>query len=275
MKVYLSMDMEGVAGVVHVDQTRRTGHDYERARVWMTAEANAAALGAFDGGATAVTLNDSHGDMRNLLLEELDRRLEIVSGSLKPGSMVAGVGGHGCALFVGYHAGAGTKDAILDHTYNSMVAAGIRLNGAFMSETALNALYAGHFGVPVVLVTGDGATCADAREVLGDVETVSTKDALGRYTARSLHPTESCARIRDAARRAVERARAGRAAIVRGAWPAELEMDVLNAGMADACELVPGTDRLSGLTVGYCAPDAPTMLRVLMVWTRLAGTTIV
>src|SRR5687767_13800368 len=106
MRVYLSVDMEGVAGVVHVDQTRRTGHDYERARIWMTAEANAAALGAFDAGATGVLVNDSHGDMRNLVLEDLDPRIEVISGALKPMSMVEGaVAGFGCALFVGYHAG--------------------------------------------------------------------------------------------------------------------------------------------------------------------------
>src|SRR5262245_28467381 len=91
MRIYLSVDMEGVAGVVHVDQTRRTGHDYDRARRWMTAEANAAILGAFDAGATAVLVNDSHGDMRNLVLEDLDPRAEVISGSLKPLSMAEGV----------------------------------------------------------------------------------------------------------------------------------------------------------------------------------------
>src|SRR5689334_11433635 len=118
MQVYISVDMEGVAGVVHVDQVRRSGHDYERARRWMTAEASAAIAGAFEGGATAVVVNDSHGDMRNLVLEELDPRAELISGSLKPLSMVQGIGaGFGCALFVGYHAGAGSQAGIMDHTY--------------------------------------------------------------------------------------------------------------------------------------------------------------
>src|SRR5690348_6013904 len=103
MLVYISVDMEGVAGVVHVDQTRRTGHDYERARRWMTAETNAAVAGAFEAGATGVLINDSHADMRNLVLEELDPRVELISGSLKPLSMVQGVTEKArCALFVGY-----------------------------------------------------------------------------------------------------------------------------------------------------------------------------
>src|SRR5512135_3794063 len=105
MQVYLSVDMEGVAGIVHVDQTRRNGHDYERARRRMTAETNAAIAGACDAGATGVLVNDSHGDMRNLVLDDLDRRAELITGSLKPLSMVQGVTEQArCALFVGYHA---------------------------------------------------------------------------------------------------------------------------------------------------------------------------
>ena len=144
MQVYISVDMEGIAGVVHVDQTRRSGHDYERARRWMTAEADAAIQGAFDGGATGVLVNDSHGDMRNLVLEELDPRAELISGSLKPLSMVQGVGAaFGCALFVGYHAGAGTRAGILDHTYYGRVVARCRVNRRDWNETAINAAVCG------------------------------------------------------------------------------------------------------------------------------------
>ena len=269
MRVYVSIDMEGVAGVVHVDQTRRSGHDYERARRWMSDEANAAALGAFDAGATAVLVNDSHADMRNLLPEALDRRCEILSGANKPGSMVEAVAGHACALFVGYHAMAGARAAILDHTYAGRVASRVRVNGRPMSETGLNALVAGQVGVPVALVTGDRATCREARELLGTVETVEVKEALGRTVARSLHPEEACARIRAAARRAVERA--GSLAPFTLPGPLELEVDLLNAALADACELLPGAERQSGLTIAYRAPDAKTLLRVLLLFGHLAA----
>jgi D-amino peptidase len=264
--------MEGVAGVVHVDQTRRAGHDYSEARRFMTAEANAAALGAFDAGASRVLINDSHADMRNLVLDELDPRVEILSGSLKSASMVEEVAGHDCALFVGYHGAAGTRNAILDHTYAGRVAARVRVGGRVMSETGLNALVCGHYGVPVALVTGDRATCVEATEILGGIETVVVKEAVSRYAARSLHPELARQRIREGARRAVERS--ATLTPFRLPAPLELEVDLLSTAMGDACELLPETRRLSGLTIGYAAPDAPTLLRVLLAWTLLGASTI-
>lgn len=276
MHVYLSVDLEGVAGVVHVDQTRRTGHDYERARRWMTAEASAAIAGAFDAGAAAVLVNDAHGDMRNFVLEELDPRAELISGSLKPRSMVEGVAaGFAVALFVGYHAGAGTRAGILDHTYYGRVVARLRVNGRDWNETALNAAACGELGVPVGLVTGDSTVCAQARDHLGDVETVAVKDAITRYAARAIHPGVACERIRAASQRAVERARAGALSPFRPAPPFELEIDFVNAACADIAELVPHTVREDGLTCGYRAPDAATLLQVIQAWTILAGTTLV
>ncbi|MCB9561560.1 MAG: M55 family metallopeptidase [Kofleriaceae bacterium] len=276
MQVYISVDMEGIAGVVHVDQTRRSGHDYERARRWMTAEADAAIQGAFDGGATGVLVNDSHGDMRNLVLEELDPRAELISGSLKPLSMVQGVGAaFGCALFVGYHAGAGTRAGILDHTYYGRVVARCRVNRRDWNETAINAAVCGAAGVPVALVTGDSAVCAQAREYLGEVETVAVKDAITRYAARSFHPTTACATIRAAAATAVERALDGAFAPFHPDGPLALEITFVNAGAADAAELVPGTERVDGVTCGYVAPDAATLLQVIQAWTILAGSTVV
>lgn len=276
MKVYLSVDMEGVAGVVHVDQTRRTGHDYERARRWMTAEASAAIAGAYDGGATAVLVNDSHGDMRNFILEELDPRAELISGSLKPLSMVQGVtAGTACALFIGYHAGAGSRAGILDHTYYGRVVARCRVGGRDWNETALNAAVCGALAVPVALVTGDSTVCAQAREHLGDVDVVAVKDAITRYAARTLHPEVARAKIREASARAVTRARAGKLAPFRPPPPYDLAIDFVNAACADAAELVPGTVREGGLTCAYRAPDAATLIQVIQAWTTLAGTTLV
>jgi D-amino peptidase len=276
MEVYLSVDMEGVAGIVHVDQTRRTGHDYERARRWMTAEASAAIAGAFEGGATAVLLNDSHGDMRNFVLEELDPRAELISGSLKPLSMVQGMNERfGCALFVGYHAGAGSRAGILDHTYYGRVVAKLRVGGRDWNETALNACVCGALGVPVALVTGDTTVCAQAREHLGEVETIAVKEAITRYAARALHPSQAREKIRAGAALAVKRAAGGAFKPFAPPAPYELEIDFVNAACADAAELVPGTRRTAGLTCGYRAPDAATLIQVIQAWTILAGTTIV
>jgi len=276
MRIYISIDLEGVAGVVHVDQTRRTGHDYERARRWMTAEANAAIAGAFDGGATAVLVNDSHGDMRNLVLDDLDSRAELISGSLKPLSMVQGTSeDFGCALFIGYHAGAGSRAGILDHTYYGRVVARCRVAGRDYNETALNAMVCGERGMPVALVTGDQTVCAQARELLGEVETVQVKEAITRYAARCLTPEAARPLIREAATRAVRRAAAGAFRPFLPAPPHALEIDFVNAACADAAELVPGSERRGGLTCAYAAPDAATMIRVIQAWTILAASTLV
>ncbi len=276
MDAYISIDMEGVAGVVHVDQTRRTGHDYEKARRWMTEEANAAVGGAIEGGAGAVLVNDSHGDMRNLLLDDLDPRAELISGSLKPLSMVQGVGPtFGVALFIGYHAGAGSRAGILDHTYYGKVVARCRVGGRDWNETALNAAVCGSHGVPVALVTGDAAVCAQAKEHLDGVDTLAVKDAITRYAARCLSPAVARERIRDAAKRAVERARAGGLVPFRPTPPHRLEIDFVNAACADAAELVPGTRRTGGATTAFEAPDAATLIQVIQAWTILAASTIV
>ena len=273
MLVYISIDMEGVAGIVHVDQTRRTGHDYERARRWMTAEANAAIAGAFDAGATAVLVNDSHGDMRNLVLDELDARAELITGSLKPLSMVEGMTERvQRALFVGYHAGAGSQAGILDHTFYSRVVARCRVSGGDWNETALNAAVCGARGVPVTLVTGDQTACAQARHHLGEqVVTVRSRTRSRGYCARTLHPTEACTRIRAGASEAVRRG----GAPFTPAAPFELEIDFVNAACADVAELVPGTRRTGGAACGYRAPDPDTLIRVIQAWTGLAGTVMV
>ena len=277
MRVYLSVDLEGVAGVVHVDQTRRTGHDYERARRWMTAEANAAALGAFDAGATGVLINDSHGDMRNLVLEELDPRVEVISGSLKPLSMVEGVGGDfGCALFVGYHAGAGTRAGILDHTYYGRVVNRLRVGGRDWNEAALNGAVCGAHGIPVGLIAGDRTTCAQSaraarrpRGVPGQGRDHALRGALAPSRGGSPpHPRGGGLRGR--------RAAAGELTPFRPPPPHALEVDFVNSACADAAALVPGTRRTSGLTCAYAAPDAAAqMIQVILAWTMLAGTTIV
>src|SRR6266571_4292408 len=161
MRVYISVDMEGVAGVVHESQTDPTNPacaaEYARFRRLMTAEANAAIEGALAAGATKLVVNDSHWFMRNLLAEELHQAAELLSGDPKPQSMVEGIdGGFDAAVFIGYHARAGTRHAILDHTYADRIH-DVRLNGRPVGELGINAAFAGVAGVPVALVSGDSA----------------------------------------------------------------------------------------------------------------------
>src|SRR6266536_481168 len=176
-KVFISIDMEGIAGIAHRQQVTRGMGDYSIGRELMTGEANAAIDGAFEGGATSVVVNDSHGDMFNLLQERLDPRAELILGSPKvPLSMMQGFGADfDVALFVGYHAAAGTEGAVLDHTYSGRLLYDVRLNERSVTEAELNAAYAGAHGVPVGLVSGDDKICAQAAARLPGLRTVVVK----------------------------------------------------------------------------------------------------
>jgi D-amino peptidase len=272
MRVYISTDMEGVAGIVHEDQTnpieQRHAGEYNRSRRLMTNEANAAIAGALDAGATRVVVNDSHWDMRNLLAEDLNPAAELLSGSPKRLSMVEGIDeGFDAAMFIGYHAMAGTHRAVIDHTYTSRVYQA-RINGAAVGELALNAAMAGEHGVPVALVSGDQALAAEASGLLGEgVETVIVKEAVGRFAARSLAPSVACTRIRSAAVAALKRQHT----VFRFQAPIRLEVDFIVSQMADMAELVPGSVRVGGRTVFYTADSYQETFRAWRAMYNLAS----
>jgi len=191
MRVFISVDMEGVAGVATFDQVIRGGTGYPRAQELMTAEANAAIRGAFAGGATDVLVNDSHGTMDNLLHDRLDPRARLVFGAPRPSCMVQGITrDDDVAVFVGYHAAAGA-DGVLAHTFSSNFTE-LRVNGAAMTEAEVNALYAASLGVPVGVVTGDDEICAVARKAFPGVSAVEVKTAHGFSATDSLQPAVSC-----------------------------------------------------------------------------------
>jgi D-amino peptidase len=264
MRVYISVDMEGISGVVHEDQTDpiepRHAGEYNRFRRLMTNEANAAITGALDAGATSVLVNDSHWLMRNLLAEELHPAAELLSGGPKLLSMIEGIdAGFDAAMFIGYHARAGTARAIIDHTYTSR-AYEVRINGQPVGELALNAAIAGLHGVPVALVSGDQAIASEARLLLGDqVETVVVKQSVGRFAARSLAPTVACQRIRTGAAAALRKKHIP----FTFDSPIEVEVDFVESHMADMAELVPGSQRVGGRTVRYGDSD---YLEVFRAW---------
>jgi D-amino peptidase len=264
MRVYISVDMEGISGVVHEDQTDpiepRHAGEYNRFRRLMTNEANAAITGALDAGATSVLVNDSHWLMRNLLAEELHPAAELLSGGPKLLSMIEGIdAGFDAAMFIGYHARAGTARAIIDHTYTSRVYE-VRINGQPVGELALNAAIAGLHGVPVALVSGDQAIASEARLLLGDqVETVVVKQSVGRFAARSLAPTVACQRIRTGAAAALRKKHIP----FTFDSPIEVEVDFVESHMADMAELVPGSQRVGGRTVRYGDSD---YLEVFRAW---------
>ncbi len=269
MRVYISADLEGVAGVVHGEHTARDGREHERARRLMTAEVNAAVEGAFEAGAEAVVVNDAHGSMRNILPEELDSRAELVTGSPKPLGMLAGVDdGFDVAMFVGYHSRMG-HPGVLNHTIAGSVVADVLFNGVPVGETGINATVCGHFGVPVVLVTGDDQVAQEARRFIAGVRTAVVKRALGRYAARCLHPDRARELIRQEAAAAV------RGAVnvepVRIRLPVEVTLRLQNTAMADAAELLPGTERIDPLTVRWQGGSALEAYRALRTMISLAS----
>ncbi len=272
MRIYISVDMEGIAGVVHEDQTDpidpRHAGEYNRYRRLMTSEANAAIDGALAAGATRILVNDSHWQMRNLLAEELHPAAELLSGGPKLRSMVEGVElGFDAAMFVGYHAMAGTRHAVIDHTYTGTVHEA-RLNGRPVGELAINAALAGLHGVPVALVSGDQALAAEAKALLGDgVEAVIVKHAIGRFAARSVSPAESCRRIGEGATAALRRTH--RPFTLER--PIRLQVEFALTQMADMAELVPGSVRTGGRTLEYVHDDYGEVFRAWRALYNLAS----
>jgi D-amino peptidase len=268
--VFISVDMEGMAGVVHLHQVMRGTPEYERSCRLMTAETNAAVAGARRAGATRFVVNDSHGDMRNFLLDELDNGVELISGADKPYSMGAGLDPtFEVAFFIGYHASIGTERAIMDHTYGGRTVYGLRINGRAQSEATLNAALAGTFGVRTALITGDRATVEEATAELDGIEGVVVKEALGRQAARSLHPIEACRRIEEGAYRAY--ADQAKRPLYRPSGPFELEIDWMNASMADLCAQLPDIERAGGRTTRYRTPDFQTCYEMLLALLTLAA----
>lgn len=268
MRVYISVDMEGIAGIATPDQTSRGGHDYPRARELMTGEANAAVAGAFDGGAESVTVGDSHGTMDNLIHQQLDPRARLVFGTPRQRSMVHGLGpDFDVALFVGYHAAAGDR-GVLAHSFSSLFVA-FRLNGETASEAEVNALYASSHGVPVGLVTGDDVICTFAEQRLPGVITQQVKDAESYTAANSLHPQAACEAIRKASARAVSGAHALEPLTIPGKLV--LEVQLQSAQAAEVAALVPGTTRVDAFTVRREMADPAEILGLAAVWYELAA----
>src|SRR5262245_29336849 len=272
MKVYISVDMEGVAGVNHPAPTGRADSRYPDAVALMVGEANAAIEGAFDGGATEVLVNDSHGSMFNLRPAEMDRRARVLQGQ-KAWSMVEGAGpdrGFGVALFVGYHARAGRHVCTVAPAYSGRPAAS-RLSGRLVGETGINAAVLGQWGVPVGLVTGDDALADEVVDWLPWAERVVVKDAAGGSSAASLHPAAAGDLIREGAARAVDRAADGELEPLRVDPPVVVEVEYVNGVTADYAAIVPGAVRFGDRGVRFEAGDAVTAYRGFLAGVRLAG----
>ena len=277
MRIYVSVDMEGLAGVAHHHQVTFGPNvdraDYDRSRALMAGEANAAAEAAFAGGADEVVVNDSHWQMRNLRAEDLATGARLILGD-KPLSMTQGIGepedgAFDGAAFIGYHAGAGNPRGVIAHTYSSVSVLELRVNGVAHNEAGVNAIRLGHHGVPVILVAGDDALADEVETLLPWSERVVVKRALGYSAAESLSPEGARAEIRDGMARAL--GRLGEMRPYRPEAPLRGEIDFRLPVMADYAAVLPETERLGPRTVGFTAPDGDRLYRLFLSLTRLAA----
>jgi D-amino peptidase len=206
VKVYISADMEGITGVVTNEQLGPTGFEYQRARQFMTDEVNAAIQGAREGGATEILVSDSHGNGQNLLIDQLPNDVTIVRSWPRPLMMMEGIDStFAAAIFIGYHSGTANVRGVRAHTMSSATLAGVSLNGMAASEGAINAAIAGHFGVPIVMVSGDDAAVEEVRRVTGPIEGAVVKRAISFHSAATMTPKAGQDLIRERARAAVMR----------------------------------------------------------------------
>jgi D-amino peptidase len=270
LKVYISADMEGICGVVAAEQTNPSSPEYAAARKWMADDVNAAIDGAFRGGASEVIVNDSHGNMRNIDPGDLDPRAVLISGSPKPLSMMQGIDdSYNAVLFIGYHAQAGTQDAVLDHTISGSVVQSVKVNGIELPELGLNAAIAGAYGVPVVFISGDVAVCKQAKTILGsDIVTAPVKDGIGRYAARLVPFAEARRAIRDRVADAVKKASQFKPFKI--AAPCRFELQYYLSAQADMAMLVPGVTRVNARTVGFQSDDYVKGFKMLRALIALA-----
>lgn len=271
MNILIASDMEGATGVVDWDHVMPERPDYPRFCRLLTGDINAAARGAFAGGAKRVSVTDGHNTSRNILIEELDGRVTLNCGSPMPAlSMVHGVDrGVDGVLFIGYHARAGAQNAILDHTWSDARVANLWINDRLFGEAALNAAVCGQFNAPVLMISGDQTACAEARDMLGDLETAIVKTAVGRMAAECLPPSVTAGLIEQAAKRAVERLQSGTAPapfIVPA--PIVMTLEFYKSEMADKAMTLPGARRAQDRKVQYNADD---MLTIYHAFRAMVG----
>ncbi|MFF3389340.1 M55 family metallopeptidase [Streptomyces sp. NPDC002669] len=272
MKILISADMEGATGVTWPADVLPGSPQWERCRAMFTSDVNAAALGFYDGGADEVLVNEAHWSMRNLLLERLDDRVEMLTGRHKSLSMVEGVqhGDIDAIAFVGYHTGAGAE-GVLAHTYLANSITGVWLDGTRASEGLLNAHVVAEYGVPVVLVTGDNLTCVDAEGYAPRARKVAVKDYVSRYAAVCRTPARTAADIRAAAREATALA-VRHTPVEGGPHTVELEFDAEH--LAGAATVVPGVVAGGERRVAYTSATMYEAIRTFKAVTTIVSSAV-
>ena len=254
LKIYISADMEGVVGVVSNEQLGPTGFEYARFREFMTQEVNAAIQGALAAGATQIVISDSHGNGQNLLIEKLPRDVLLVRSWPRPLGMMQGIDEtFAGAIFIGYHTATTNLEGVRAHTLSSARLADVRLKGVSVSEAGLNAAIAGHFNVPVIMVSGDDAVVKETTALLGNIEGAIVKWSSGFHSAKTLMPEASYQLIREKAERAVRRIREFKPYKLNG--PIELDVRFKNYRPAEVLSYLSIVQRPDSHSIRFVGKD--------------------
>jgi D-amino peptidase len=268
VRIFISVDMEGIGGIGTSAMTSSSGKDYSTSRQLMTAEINTVVEEIFarDPGAE-ILINDSHGDMQNLLHTQLDPRVQYIQGAIKPLGMVQGLdASFDGAIFIGYHAKAGDPDGFLAHTGTGSLK-GLWLNGTEVGEGGMNAAFAGSHGVPVILAAGDSAAAAELHSLLG-TETVATKTAETPSSARLIHPDRVREMLRQGVRTALARLDNGGYEVFDVGEPVVIRMRFVSTTHVDILQSIPGVRKIDGYTIEYSADNADQAYRLIRLMYR-------
>lgn len=256
LKLFISVDMEGIGGVINYEHTCEKGMEHEHARRLMTGEVNAAIETALEMGATEVVVSDSHYAIpnQNIIIEELNPAAYLINGTPRPLSQLQGVDeSFDAAFLMGYHAREGTRYAIMPHSYHGKVVRELNVNGVVVGETGINTYVLGDYGVPVILVSGDAEAVKEAEQLVPNVETAVVKWPIGAYSAKSLHPTKAREIIREAVKMAITKKDQIKPVKLKG--PVTVEVKLKSTGMADVAELIPTVERIDGVTVRFVSDN--------------------
>lgn len=273
MKIYISADIEGISGVVNSSHTMQSGHDYFRARKLMTDEVNAAIRGAKLAGAKEILVNDSHGPMTNIMIEELEEGADLISGNKKLLGMMEGIDeSFDAVLFVGYHARHNTP-GVLAHSYYSVVVTELKINGKIVGEFELNTMVAGAFSVPVAFISGDDILAEQVKEFDPNIVSLIVKNARSRYAAKCINPKTVHKLMEEKVNKALtENINNVKPAIIDGS--VEIEVAFMNSGMAEATLYIPGVSMIAPNRVKYTAKDIIEAYKVRDALVTLAASTL-
>ena len=270
MKFFISADMEGISGVA-TNQQLKTNSEYQRFRKLMTADVNAAIEGAFNGGATEIVVADGHGNMSNIIIEELDERARLVSGSNRVMCQLEGIDeSFSGIMFVGHHGREGGSDAVISHTLAGICVNEMKVNGVVVGETELNAIIAGSMGIPAIFISGDDQYVAEVQETLPDVEAAVVKRAVDRFSAELIHPKIAQEEIRSKAESAVRKAKSIKPLVKEG--PISFELQFKGPQQAKMTTTIPLVEQLDPKTIRFTCDDAVTAYKLMWACVIIAIT---